>query len=187
MTIDKAGNKKETISNVVNIQIVYLVDKVNVGDYVAYEAGKWSNTVATPNASSGNASFGGYASGNDKAQSVQGTTNGWRVLNKSGSGATGTVTLVSAGIPVMAYYGTSSETNMNSMYNALDNFASNNYLNATYASSARSVKKADKTNLESASTLVIGFSYWTKDMGHYIERASVSRKILYWIYMVFGI
>ncbi len=55
--IDKAGN--ETIGQV-SAQtevLTYLVDKVSIGDYVAYDAGTWENTTESPTT---NATFGGY-------------------------------------------------------------------------------------------------------------------------------
>ncbi len=85
----------------------YLVDQVEVGDYVAYDAGTWSETKEYPTV---HGKFGGYTAGTNKGISVnshnhdyKAPTDGWRVLSKSGSGATGTVTLISAGTPAVKY------------------------------------------------------------------------------------
>lgn len=158
--IDKAGN--ETIGQTVaqTIEPKYLVDMVNVGDYVAYDAGTWETTVATPSSSTGNASFGGYTAGTNKGTSVQGTSNGWRVLIKSGEGASGTVTLISAGSPTYAYKDGNSAANMNGLVTALNNFANENYLNTTYVSVARNMTKEDYNNANNAGILDIGAQYW---------------------------
>ena len=162
--IDKAGN--ETIGQVsAQTQVLatdYLVDKVSAGDYVAYKAGTWTSTVALPNSSSGHGSIGGYTAGQDKAKSIQGATSGWRVLYKNGSGATGTVVLVSAGIPALAYYGSASSSNASSMVSRLNTFAQNNYMNSTFASSVRCFDNADR-NYVNTPAGAIGYNFWDAD------------------------
>lgn len=104
---DNAGNTTTATRNIILNSPIYLVDKVAVGDYVAYDAGTWVETVGIP---SSNGSFGGYTAGTNKGTSVNSTnksykapTNGWRVFSKTGSGATGVVTLISAGAPAQGY------------------------------------------------------------------------------------
>ena len=161
---DKYGNTTQgTPTNVT----YYLVDRVTAGDYVAYDAGTWddgsqsgtgwTSSTATPTTQ---ASFGGYTAGANKATSVQGTTNGWRVLTKSGGGSTGTVTLISAGSPAYAYKAGNSAANMNGLVTALNNFASANYLNTTYASSARNMNTGDYGNAKNAGLSNTGAQYW---------------------------
>ena len=161
---DKYGNTTQGTPTEI---IYYLVDRVTAGDYVAYNAGSWSDgdqsgtgwtsSTATPTTQ---ASFGGYTAGTDKATSVQGTTNGWRVLTKSGEGSTGTVTLISAGSPAYAYKAGNNASNMNGLVTALNNFASANYLNTTYASSARNMNTGDWGNVYNGGMSNIGAQYW---------------------------
>ena len=66
----------------------YLVDQVEIGDYV--DIGIEYTNPTTPSTS--------YLSGTNT------TMTGWRVLSKSGSGASGTVTLVTAGAPLRFYH-----------------------------------------------------------------------------------
>ncbi len=167
-TKDKAGNTAE--NTITGYTYIYLVDKVALGDYVAYDAGTWSSTVAMPTTQG---SLGGYTAGNNKGTSVTGNTSGWRVLSKSGSGSTGTVTLISAGSPVSAYKAGNSSSNMNRLVTALNNFASNNYLNATYASSARNMNTGDYSNANSAGVLNIGAQYWLAN-SHQVQSYSFS-------------
>ncbi len=87
-----------------------LYDKVVVGDYVAYDAGKWDKTAILPTEQG---KFGGYTSGNSKNASVacgNYTTklNGWRVLKKENN----QVYLVHAGQSECYYhaYGNASDS-----------------------------------------------------------------------------
>ena len=150
---DKCGN---TTQGTPTETIYYLVDRVTVGDYVAYNAGTWDSTIESPTS---NATFGGYTEGQDKGTSVSGNTSGWRVLSKSGSGETGTVTLISAGSPALGYCA-SGNGNINNTVNGLNNFASNNFLNSTYASSARNANNSDVSQMDTAGVKVIGTNYW---------------------------
>ncbi len=165
---DRAGNTGTSADTSVSTQIYYLADKVVVGDYVAYNAGTWSSSVST---SSSNASIGGYTSGQNKGTSIQGNQgNGWRVLSKSGSGSSGVVTLVHAGCPATGYYANSAAYRT-AMINAMNNFCQNNFVNSTYASSARSMKGSSTSNynvydgdlsgMNNSNTLCnIGALYW---------------------------
>ena len=96
-TKDKAGN----ISTINPTSTTYyLVDRVVVGEYVAYDAGAWTETKAEPTT---NATFGGYTGGTNKATGVNGTASGWQVISKTGNGASGKVSLISAGSPWLFY------------------------------------------------------------------------------------
>ncbi len=146
----------------------YLVDVVQVGDYVAYDAGTWTGNEPT-------GSFGQYEIGSSKnhSQTCDGSINqnsGWRVLSKSGSGATGIVTLVHAGTPE-CYQHDQSEISISN----LNDRAANYYLNATYASNARNINCADiQTYQPNACIFDIatveedifnaGSTYWFADM-----------------------
>ena len=79
--IDKAGNETVATQNIQTSEgyKYYLVDKVNVGDFVAYDVGNWESTV---NTSTSTGSFGGYTAGESKSKSITGTTSGWQVLKK---------------------------------------------------------------------------------------------------------
>ena len=154
--IDKAGN--ETITTVIGETESnnYLVDMVSIGDYVAYDAGTWENTVATPTT---NATFGGYTAGTNKGTGISGTASGWRVLNKSGSGSTGTVTLISAGSPAYGYYGGNSSSNQSDMINALDEFCKNTFT-STYTILGRNISENDYTVSANIGLSSIGVPYW---------------------------
>ena len=156
-TKDKAGNTAE--NTITGYTYIYLVDKVAVGDYVAYNAGTWEVTVDSPTSSTGNATFGGYTAGIDKGTSVTGTTSGWRVLSKKGNGSTGTVTLISAGCPALGYY-KNSNANRKAMITALNDFSSNNFLNTTYASSARNANNNDWSDMNKKGLRKTGSNYW---------------------------
>ncbi len=160
-TRDKAGNTAE--NTITGYTYIYLVDKVALGDYVAYDAGTWETTVDSPSSSTGNATFGGYTEGQDKGTSVSGSTSGWVVLSKTGSGSTGKVTLISAGSPAYAYYSASS-SNQSSFISSLNNFANNNFVNSDYASSARNAVYSDLSSLSASSILrTTGEKYWLAD------------------------
>jgi len=133
-----AGKATGPISIAVSItNPAYLVDSVNVGDYVGYDAGTWTSTAGNPAQTHG--SFGNYTAGQSKNYGGSNVANqGWRVLSKSGSGAGGVVTLVHAGVPEQVYLSSVSS----SAVTLLDNRASQ-YLNTTYATSGRSVKCED--------------------------------------------
>ncbi len=156
---DRAGNTGTSADTSVSTQIYYLADKVVVGDYVAYNAGTWpsgsrsgSGWTAQPGTYVGtNAAFSGYTAGRDKGTNAVATFNGdtsnniaklqgWRVLNKSGSGSRGTVTLVHAGVPCNAYHNDSTGS---TFVTALHNFCRDNFVNSTYASSASSVSSTE--------------------------------------------
>jgi len=96
--------------------------------------------------------FGGYTSGTNKSMSVacynglKGQYSGWRVLSKTGSGASGTVTLIHAGVPECYYHasGFSDES-----VEKLNVHANSQYVNDIYAQSARSVTCDDLKTYDS--------------------------------------
>lgn len=117
---------------------VSLSQVVRVGDYVAYDAGKWSNSATVPKKS---AEFGGYKSNTSKSQSVtcssgdNSTSYGFRVLKVEGD----TVTLIHAGVSECYYHEGSSEE-------ALTHISARiygQYYNSQYAQSARGVICSD--------------------------------------------
>jgi len=147
-----AGKVSEIITVSITISNpAYLVDVVNVGDFVNYDAGTWTSTVAAPT-SHGN--FGGYTGGTNKSTSVTCHTrtpqySGWRVFSKSGSGASGVVTLVHAGQPECYYHAFENSEYASASITALNNRANSQYVNSTYATSARNMACSDLTPYES--------------------------------------
>ncbi len=79
----------------------------------------------------------------------------WRVLSKSGSGATGTVTLVA-----MTTNKTTTPT-YNNIVNSLNSTASG-YVNSTYASSSRSITNTEFSNIVASNSLLntVTTNYW---------------------------
>jgi len=75
----------------------YLIDIVQIGDFIAYDAGLWTGAEISDKFtthdidSSKNNSF---ICGENMSPN-----SGWRVLDKKGTGAEGTITIVHAGIP----------------------------------------------------------------------------------------
>lgn len=144
---------------------ILLSQVAKVGDYVAYDAGTWSNSASMPEKSG---EFGGYKSGTSKSESVacssgdNSTSQGFRVLKVE----EGVVTLVHAGTPECYYHeGNSSE--------ALTNISSRiygQYYNREYAQTARGILCADLSSFgidENCSDAVVGdllvnvgSSYW---------------------------
>jgi len=119
-----------------------LAKKVAVGDYVAYDAGNWKETTATPTV---HGKFGGYTDGQSKNSSVKcrnndtTTNSGWRVLSVKDN----KVTIVHTGVPECYYY--SSYQSNASVAAALDARAAH-YKN-TFAESARMLKETDISGL----------------------------------------
>ena len=72
-----------------NESLPFLVDEVDIGSYVDYPV-EYTNTIQMDNS---------FLVGNYNNE-----INGWRVLAKNGSGENGTVTLISAGIPLRFYH-----------------------------------------------------------------------------------
>jgi len=129
---------------------------------VAYNAGTWpsgsrsgNGWTAQPGTNlTGNGAFSGYTAGADKGSNAKSTyTNntsnfipkyqGWRVLSKSGSGETGVVTLIHAGVPCNGYEVSGQSS---AFVTALNNFCKANFVNTKWASSARSVSGNSKSS-----------------------------------------
>lgn len=131
--------------------------KMQIGDYVDYTAGKWSNTVTTP-AQQGQ--FGGYVADSNKEQNVQEKNSedrpfysGWRIWNINGN----TVTLISAGCPEKYYHelgkAVASETILTNTRNWNNDYVDSN----KHGISARVLTKTDvdawyKANINSSIT-----------------------------------
>lgn len=115
-----------------------LANVAQVGQYVSYDAGSWSSTVAIPTKEG---EFGGYKSGTTRSTGVNCLTlqenspkSGWVVL----SVANGKVTLVHAGTPECFKHYYTSSTSISKI-----NARANTYLNSTYAESARILNCGD--------------------------------------------
>jgi prepilin-type N-terminal cleavage/methylation domain-containing protein len=106
--------------------VYYLVDVVNVGSFVSYTGNNGCSNCSGESVTC----YGGYAN----------TYSGWRVLTKSGSGASGTVTLVSAGTTMCIG---------SSTIDIVNNYGYR-YLNTTYATGARSINCNDALPYTSA-------------------------------------
>ena len=151
-TKDKAGNINE---KTITEEVWFLVDKVQVGDYVAYDAGIWTETKATPTT---NATFGGYTVGTNKATGLNGTPSGWRVLSKTGSGAAGTVKLITDGCPAMGFFsynGSNFDNIVSSWKSFIDIFVAEGTDGETSP-----LEYQDVTVLRNANMLYCGVDYW---------------------------
>ncbi len=145
--IGTATNGKQVIVPVNVKSASYLADQVQIGDYVAYDAGTWGSTVAQPSSSY---KFGGYKSGQSKnltvsCSSLSVTLNGWRVLSIDKSSKK--VTIVHAGHPECYYHGSDSSESKSKL-----NEHANEYKNS-YAESGRSINKTDVDAIASDNTL----------------------------------
>ena len=132
----------------------YLANVANVGDYVAYDAGEWSEAAAQPTEQG---KFGGNEANKNKGNSVTcdgltPTLKGWRVL--SIDTANKKVTLVHAGQPECYYqfYGHAEESKK-----LLDERATNEYTN-DYAASAHAMTQAEAEIDKDLRTT--GTQYW---------------------------
>jgi hypothetical protein len=125
---DNAGNYNGFTTTGANVppSVYYLADVVNVGDFVSYTG----NNGCTNCSGQSVTCYETYAN----------TYSGWRVLSKSGSGATGTVTIVSAGTTMCIG---------SSIIDTLNAYAYQ-YINTTYATSARSINCNDALPYTSA-------------------------------------
>jgi prepilin-type N-terminal cleavage/methylation domain-containing protein len=125
---DNAGNYIGFTTTGANVppSVYYLVDVVNVGDFVSYTGSNGCTNCSGQSVTC----YETYAN----------TYSGWRVLSKSGSGATGIVTIVSAGTTMC----------IGSDYVETINAYGNKYFNSTYATSARSINCNDALPYTSA-------------------------------------
>lgn len=165
-----------------------LASQAKIGDYVAYDAGTWSQTVGV-NSASKNFQFGGYTAGKSKNDSVTcwdgkaNNSNGWRVIEIKDD----TVKIIHAGTPecmVFPYV----DNNQNLAYSCQkmlsgytsrpdlinSNFTStprdwSYYVNSNYATSATSVTKEilervvgkiNSQSIYSNDLIAIGSYYW---------------------------
>ncbi len=124
-------------------KVHYLADKVQVGDYVAYDAGEWKESAGQPTQQG---QFGGYTQGKNRGESVvckstYGSTDlkGWRVLKKENN----QVYLVHAGQPECYYHagGGHSEESVK-----LLNERAKQYMNS-YADSAHAINKQEALDI----------------------------------------
>ena len=149
--VDVAGNSntctgKVTVASSTPAS-VKLASKVQVGQYVSYDAGTWNEN---PTAMKNNADVGGFTNGSSRSKGVTcgGSTakDGWVVMSVKD----GVVTLVHAGIPECIYYGvfrtnpnsSTTQAHRTAVINKI-NSEVNKYVNSTYASSARSINCGD--------------------------------------------
>lgn len=154
---DKAGNEG-TCSIKVTLSLNSLAKTAKVGDYVAYDAGSFSSTLAFPTATSAyNFKFGGYSTGNSrntrtvKCDSQQETTTaGWRILSISGD----VVTLIHGGAPE-CYYHPSITGQSNLGYNSekILSGSTNGTINALYTSTPRSWSGYINSNYATSATV----------------------------------
>ena len=129
-----------------------LAEVVNVGDYINYNAGNWTETKGAPASEGG---FGGYSSGTSKNVGLS-SGSGWRVYTKSSN----VVTIVHVGCPALYYLGTAGDAGANN----LNNFCNNNFVNNNFATSARSANVNDVATygntISSTSVMMCGRNYW---------------------------
>ncbi len=164
--IGTTSNGKQVIVPVNVKSASYLAVQANVGDYVVYNAGKWDSSANNPTEYY---AFGEYKQGQSKNASVEWcsdennktTLKGWRVLSKDTNSKT--VTIIHAGQPECYRHNTYTYSNAGDESVARLNLrAKNQYLNATYAQSARSMTKADLDTItpESNTLRKTGEMYW---------------------------
>lgn len=149
-----------------------LSDMVKVGDYVSYDAGKWSEDKEIPNRSA-EFTFGGYKKGDSRNDGVTCNNNenknyGWRVF----SNEDGVVTLIQSGISMCYYHGYGANTNDKSLSILTASIEDVNYdyfLDGKFATEAKVLSKddIDKFNNDDSSykrirndLINIGNPYW---------------------------
>ncbi len=149
-------NISNTYNVTVNAVLPTLASKAKVGDFVNYDAGNWSSTVSLPSSAWG---FGGYTAGKSKNECITPYSSyantysgGWKVMSISET----IVTLAHVGTPAAYYHSNTSNGAYTSVTN-LNNFCSNNFVNSTYASSARSATQDDIWSGKLGAT---GSYYW---------------------------
>ena len=159
-----------------------LSEKVKVGDYVLYDAGKWDINVEVPNRNV-SYTFGGYKKDSSRNNGVncnynEKVNNGWRVFSIDED----KVTLIHAGISMCYYHGYGSNTNDTSI-NILNNLNEEKkfdyFLDDKYSESVRTLTKEDIdkfTGSDSSYSRVrndlinVGNPYWlaSKNGSHYM-------------------
>ncbi len=136
-------------------------DVVKVGDYVAYDAGTWNNTIATGSIEADG--FGGYSANNSKnaglncasGGSIVAASTGWRVVSINTSSSV--VGLVSAGTPEC--YNKTTWGSIPTTIEVLSNRSYSMYLNKEYASSASILTKEQAETIQ-GSTISIGDGFY---------------------------
>lgn len=98
-TLDKAGNKSESY---ITKKILHLTHRGQVGEYVDFDAGVWTETTANP---STHLAVGGQRSGTLVSTGLEGL-NGWVITAIDDN----SVTISTIGHPLNAYYGPTSGT-----------------------------------------------------------------------------
>ncbi len=142
ITAKTANNHSVTASIKVEAKGELLYDKVSVGDYVAYDAGVWNETVEKTTYNS----FGGYTKGKSKNETVICDNDsismykGWRVLKKDA--ATKKVTIIHAATPECYYHDWTDDSVTN-----LNTRANEQYKNS-YADSAHAMTYDEIKELE---------------------------------------
>ena len=160
---------------------VNLINEVQVGNYVNYDAGSWADTTGlqTTDNPTSQGQFGIYdnktgVSAVSKNQSITPLTGpqsgigdntyagGWKVLSINYD--TGFIKIVSAGTPATYYhaFGSSAASVSN-----INNFCNNNFVNSTYAISATGLTYEDIGSPANGAVVVenknlrfVGNSYW---------------------------
>ncbi len=161
----KVDNLEKKVTDYEN-KVHYLADKVQVGDYVAYDAGTWDNSKGKPTKQG---DFGGYTIDTSKNSSVAcyesaaPKYNGWRVLTVDKDSKT--VTIVHAGQPECYYHANNVSGNSEASIKSLDDRAANEYKNE-YAESVHAMTYEEAYNITKSTTSTnkdlraIGAYYW---------------------------
>ncbi len=127
--------------------VLYLLsEKVQIGDYVDYDAGVWEEDVAIPNRSKAY-TFGGYSLGVSRTLGVTCGYNdienpGWRVFAVTD----GAVTLIQSGISMCYYHGYGSGTNdksVNILSGNAENINFDYFLDSKFGDSVKILSKED--------------------------------------------
>ncbi len=142
-----------------------LAASVKVGDYVGYDAGKWTETRGEKQT---DGYYWGMKSGTSKQTGVKcdsndlSTRNGWMVLSVSN----GKVTLIHAGTPECIYHG---RTTYNNVVNTMISRAAS-YVNSKYAEGYTALScstegfKCNNTSF-SGEVFITGTHYWVAQNG----------------------
>ena len=159
-----------------------LSDKVNVGDYVDYDAGYWNEEKEVPNEWS-QFTFGGYKIDTSRNNGVNCNYNaeenkGWRVFSIEED----KVTLIQSGISMCYYHGygnLSNDTSLNILSNLDETNNYNGFLDDEFSESVKILSKEDidkYTGTDSSyqrireSLINVGIPYWlaSKDKEYYM-------------------
>lgn len=162
---DSYGNVGKCSSSFTIKKGELLVNKVSVGDYVGYDAGKW-DTTRTAKETDGY--YWGMKSGTSKQTGVKcdssdtGTRNGWIVLAKYN----GHVLLISAGTPECIYHGrTSTSTLINVMQSEAKKYVNTKYADGWTALSCDTPGFDCNKKTYSGNVFVTTNSYWIVQNG----------------------